>query len=96
MIETRTPESICVGVTLSCPRFNPSAYHRLVAETSPISFGGQPSTLYDNDGEAWVQRVTVIDFGGRQWGFSYGCGASENYAHLALYLAMAKTFRSLG
>jgi hypothetical protein len=71
MIETRDPESIFVGVSLNCPRFNPSANHWLVAEPSPMSFGGQPSTLYDNDGEGQVHRVTVAEFGGRQWQFTY-------------------------
>jgi hypothetical protein len=70
MVETHVPEYISVGLKLNCPRFDPSANHWLVAEQSPISFGGQPSTLYDNDGEGWVQRVTVTEFGGHQWGFS--------------------------
>jgi hypothetical protein len=81
---------------LNCPRFNPSANHWLVAEPSPISFGGQPSTLYDNDGEGSVQRVTVTEFGEHQWGFSYGSNTSENYAHLALYLSIVQGFRYLG
>jgi hypothetical protein len=96
MIETHVPEYISVGLKLNCPRFDPLANHWLVAEPLPISFGGQPSTLYDNDGEGWVQRVTVTDFGENQWGFSYGSNTSENYTHLALYLAMVQDFRYLG
>jgi hypothetical protein len=96
MIETHVLEYILVGLKLNCPRFNPSANQYLVAEPSPISFGGQPSTLYDNDGYEWVERVTVAEFGGHQWGFSYGSRTSENYAHLALYLAMVQGFGYLG
>jgi hypothetical protein len=96
LIETHVIEYILVRVMLNCSRFDPSANQYLVAESSPISFGGQPSTLYDNDGYEWVERVTVADFGGHQWGFNYGSRSSENYAHLALYLAMVQSFRYLG
>ena len=96
MVETHVLEYISVGLKLNCPRFNPSANHWLVAESLPISFGGQPSTLYDDDGYEWVERVTVADFGGHQWGLNYGSRSSENYAHLALYLSMVQGFRYLG
>jgi hypothetical protein len=103
LVEMEMHEYMEIGATLKCHPWSPADNHH-VTPAGPVTISGVPATLYSNDNNDEVSRITFAQFGGHQFTFILlGSSRSEvtgQYtpipADIPLYLGMLSGFQYLG